>query len=48
MDSKIWTEKYRPKLLSEYYISKQELEIVKDWITNFGKNNDDNDDEEVN
>jgi len=28
----MWTEKYRPKTLTDYYISKQQLEIVKDWI----------------
>lgn len=28
----LWTEKYRPKSLNDYYISKQHLELVKDWI----------------
>lgn len=28
----LWTEKYRPKSLNDYYISKQNLELVKDWI----------------
>lgn len=38
-DNTIWTEKYRPKTLTDYYISKQQLEIVKDWI-NALKNDD--------
>jgi DNA polymerase III delta prime subunit len=30
-----WLEKYRPKILSEYYISKKQLDVVKEWIKNF-------------
>ena len=30
-----WLEKYRPQTLSEYYISKQQLDIVKKWIKDF-------------
>jgi len=37
----LWTEKYRPKTLNEYYISKQQLETVKEWITDL-KNNSEN------
>jgi len=36
-----WLEKYRPKCLSEYYIEKQQLEIVKTWIKDFRNNADD-------
>ena len=35
----IWTEKYRPKTLTDYYISKKQMEIVKEWITEL-KNNE--------
>jgi DNA polymerase III delta prime subunit len=35
----IWTEKYRPKTLTDYYISKNQMEIVKEWITEL-KNNE--------
>jgi len=43
----IWTEKYRPKTLSEYYMNKMQMEKVKDWIHNLRKieksdNEDDN------
>ena len=40
----LWTEKYRPKTLNEYYISKQQLETVKEWITDL-KNTNQNDNE---
>jgi DNA polymerase III delta prime subunit len=33
-----WLEKYRPMTLSEYYISKQQLDIVKKWIKDFRNN----------
>ena len=33
----IWTEKYRPKTLSEYYMNKMQMEKVKDWINNLRK-----------
>ena len=31
----LWTEKYRPNSLSEYYIAKDQLDRVKEWITEF-------------
>ena len=31
----LWTEKYRPKSLSDYFIDKQQLDKVKLWIKNF-------------
>ena len=31
-NNQIWTEKYRPKTLSEYYISKSQLDKVKEWL----------------
>ena len=33
-----WLVKYRPETLSEYYISKQQLDIVKKWIKDFRNN----------
>ena len=30
-----WLEKYRPKKLAEYYMSKRQLDVVKDWIKDF-------------
>ena len=36
-----WLEKYRPKTLSEYYIEKNQLNIVKTWIKDFRNNTDD-------
>ena len=30
-----WLEKYRPKSLSEYYMSKKQLDVVKEWIKDF-------------
>lgn len=36
-----WLEKYRPKNLSEYYIEKDNLNIVKTWIKDFRNNTDD-------
>ena len=36
-----WLEKYRPKTLSEYYIEKNQLNIVKTWIEDFRNNTDD-------
>jgi DNA polymerase III delta prime subunit len=35
----LWTEKYRPKTLNEYYISKQQLDTVKEWITDLKNQN---------
>jgi len=34
-----WLEKYRPECLSDYYISKKQLDIVKIWIKDFRNNN---------
>lgn len=31
--SLIWTEKYRPKTLSDYYMNKSQLDKVKDWLS---------------
>jgi DNA polymerase III delta prime subunit len=31
----LWTEKYRPNTLNEYYIAKDQLDRVKEWITEF-------------
>jgi DNA polymerase III delta prime subunit len=31
----LWTEKYRPTSLSEYYIAKEQLDRVKEWIMEF-------------
>ena len=36
-----WLEKYRPKSLSEYYISKKQLDVVKEWIKDFRNNTED-------
>lgn len=33
----IWTEKYRPKSLQDYYMAKSDLEVIKDWIKDFEK-----------
>ena len=30
-----WLEKYRPNTLADYYISKKQLDIVKNWIKDF-------------
>ena len=41
-DSNIsWLEKYRPKKLSEYYMSKKQLDVVKEWIKDFRNNVED-------
>ena len=32
-DYSIWTEKYRPKSLADYYISKKQMDNIKEWIT---------------
>jgi DNA polymerase III delta prime subunit len=36
-----WLEKYRPKTLSDYYISKKQLDVVKEWIKDFRNNTED-------
>ena len=36
-----WLEKYRPSNLSEYYISKQQLDVVKTWIKDFRNKSED-------
>jgi Holliday junction resolvasome RuvABC ATP-dependent DNA helicase subunit len=36
--SLIWTEKYRPKILNEYFISKNQLDKVKEWIIDLRTN----------
>ena len=35
-----WLEKYRPQLLTDYYISKKQLDVVKTWIKDFRNSND--------
>jgi len=35
-----WLEKYRPKNLNEYYMNKQQLDIVKTWIKDYRNNID--------
>ena len=34
-ESQIWTEKYRPKTLDEYYMSHRQLSTVKKWIKDY-------------
>ena len=36
-----WLEKYRPSNLSEYYITKQQLDVVKTWIKDFRNKTED-------
>ena len=36
-----WLEKYRPKQLSDYYMSKIQLNVVKEWIKDFRNNTED-------
>ena len=36
-----WLEKYRPKKLADYYISKKQLDIVKTWIKDFQNKTED-------
>ena len=36
-----WLEIYRPKKLSDYYMSKKQLDVVKDWIKDFRNNVED-------
>lgn len=36
-----WLEKYRPKTLSDYYISKKQLDVVKEWIKDFRNESED-------
>jgi len=36
-----WLEKYRPSTLSDYYITKQQLDVVKTWIKDFRNNIED-------
>jgi replication factor C subunit 1 len=37
----IWTEKYRPQVLTDYYITKKQLDVVKKWIRDYRDNTDD-------
>ena len=41
MNTLSWLEKYRPQTFSDYYISKQQLDIVKKWIKDFRNNEKD-------
>ena len=36
----IWTEKYRPKTLSEYYVQKSQLDKVKEWLDDLSDKSD--------
>lgn len=36
----IWTEKYRPKTLAEYYVQKSQLDKVKEWLDNLSDKSD--------
>ena len=36
-----WLEKYRPKKLTDYYISKTQLNVVKEWIKDLIETNED-------
>ena len=36
-----WLEIYRPKKLADYYMSKKQLDVVKDWIKDFRNNVED-------
>lgn len=36
----MWTEKYRPKTLAEYYIQKSQLDKVKEWIDDLNDKSD--------
>ena len=38
----LWTEKYRPKTLNEYYIFKHQLDTVNEWITDLKNKNKNN------
>ena len=40
MQDLIWTEKYRPKTLTEYYIQKNQLDKVKEWIGDLSDKSD--------
>lgn len=37
----IWTEKYRPQSLDDYYITKKQLDVVKTWMRNYADNDED-------
>jgi DNA polymerase III delta prime subunit len=36
----IWTEKYRPKTLAEYYMQKNQLDKVKEWLDDLSDKSD--------
>ena len=36
-----WLDKYRPSNLDDYYISKEQLDVVKTWIDDFRNNTED-------
>ena len=33
--SGLWTEKYRPKVMSDLYISEEKIRVINDWISNY-------------
>ena len=41
MNNISWLEKYRPKTLADYYISKKQLDVVKEWIKDFRNKSED-------
>jgi len=41
MNNISWLEKYRPKTLADYYISKKQLDVVKEWIKDFRNKTED-------
>jgi DNA polymerase III delta prime subunit len=41
VQNSLWTEKYRPKSLTDYYISKKQIDTVKEWITELKTNEPD-------
>ena len=41
MNNISWLEKYRPKSLADYYISKKQLDVVKEWIKDFRNKTED-------
>ena len=36
----MWTEKYRPKTLTEYYMQKNQIDKVKEWLDDLNNNVD--------
>jgi DNA polymerase III delta prime subunit len=34
--SGLWAEKYRPKVISDLYISSEKIDVINEWISNYG------------